>query len=84
MTFRHHTLKAIEQEVIRAEQKFPSGRNLLAALMEECGELARELLQNGNTDHARAEACQVAAVAFRIALEGAREFDNLTEEERQP
>lgn len=74
----------ISYEIDRAQKKFPSGRNLLAALMEECGELARELLQNGNTDHARAEACQVAAVAFRIAHEGAKEFDNLTEEERQP
>ena len=84
MNLRPNILEAIEAEVARAEMKFPSGRNLLAALMEECGELARELLQNGNTDHARAEACQVAAVAFRIALEGAKEFDNLSEEERQP
>ncbi len=70
-------------EVRRARAKFPSGKDLIPALMEECGELARELLQNGNTPHARVEAIQVAATAMRIATEGAVEFNNMTEEQRQ-
>lgn len=79
-----HVYTRLADEVYFAKSKFPSGKNLLAALMEECGELAQELLQNGNTEHAFTEAIQVAAVALRIALEGAKEFDNLSEEERQP
>lgn len=73
----------LSAEMRRARGKFPSATHLVAALMEECGELARELLQNGNTPHARSEAIQVACVAMRIATEGAIEFDKLTEEERQ-
>ncbi len=70
-------------EMARARGKFPGNRHLLAALMEECGELAKELLQNGNTVNAYKEALQVACVAMRIATETAPEFDTLTEKERQ-
>lgn len=81
---KHHaSFSDLDAELDRARRKFPAATHLVPALMEECGELARELLQNGNTEHARKEALQVACVAMRIATEGAREFDALTEEERQ-
>ena len=73
----------LHDEMERAKKKFPGGSNLPLALQEECGELARELLQNGNTVHARKEAIQVACVAMRIATEGVHEVDNLPEEQRQ-
>lgn len=73
----------LRDELERARKKFPQGLHLVPALMEEIGELARELLQKGNTEHARKEAIQVACVAMRIASEGCPEFDNLDDEARQ-
>ena len=71
----------------RARARFPGNRHLLAALMEELGELASELLQGPPTivppsareDEAhrvriREEAVQVAALAMRIALEGDADY----------
>lgn len=81
------TPKALDDlatEILRARDKFPGNAHLLAALTEEVGELATELLQRGNCRDARKEAIQVACVAIRIATEGAKEFDTLTEQERQP
>ncbi len=76
------TLQAIGAEVIRARLKFPHGSRLLAALMEECGELANALLelsfnpmqQDQWHDRVQKEAIQVAAVAVRILEEGTPEF----------
>lgn len=73
----------LRAELARARAKFPRGEHLVPALMEEIGELARELLQKGNTQHAYKEAIQVACVAIRIASEGCPEFENLDEEARQ-
>lgn len=73
----------LEVELVRAREKFPDNRHLVAALMEECGELAQELLQNGNTADARKEAIQVACVALRIATETSPEFEQLDDEARQ-
>lgn len=78
------TMAALVNEILRAKQKFPSGRQLLPALVEEVGELARALLQEGNSAHAKQEAIQVACVAIRIATEGAPEFDHLCPEDRKP
>ena len=69
-----NAFRAVNDEVIRARNKFPSNQHLLAALVEEVGELAKELLENGNTDHSRAEAMQVACVAIRIMTEGDSDF----------
>lgn len=76
-------LNALVKEMKRARRKFPGNALLVVALAEEVGELARELLQNGNTAHARKEAIQVACVAMRIATEGDATFNNLTAEQRQ-
>lgn len=66
-----NTAYALEQEVVRARQKFPGNRLLLAALVEEVGELARGLLEGTNW---REEALQVACVALRIYEEGDATF----------
>jgi len=82
------TLTAIAAEVVRARTKFPSNAVLLAALMEEVGELANALLEHrfaviagkkpAELDDFRAEiqkeAIQVAAVAVRILEDGDSSF----------
>jgi hypothetical protein len=74
-------LDATEREIARARQKFPGNRFLLAALQEEVGELARELLQKKGPGRIIAEAIQVAGLAIRIAEEGDAIFALLTDEE---
>jgi hypothetical protein len=58
----------------RAAKKFPAGKRLLGALMEEVGELAQALLKikecGGPADHVYDEAVQVAATAYRLATLG--------------
>ena len=68
------TMAAVGIEVGRARALFPDNRHLLAALMEEVGELAQALLQSGNGIRARKEAMQVACVAIRIMEEGVAGF----------
>lgn len=68
---------ALRIELARGRAKFPTNEQLLAGLTEEVGELAKSLLQEGNSKHTYKEAIQVACVALRIAVEGAPEFDNL-------
>lgn len=69
------TLQALEAEVIRARAKFPDSDYMLAALMEEVGELARAMLEHGyGSAQAREEALHVACVAIRILEEGDRTF----------
>jgi len=75
-------LGELASEIDRARRKFPGGKLLTLALDEELGELARELLQNGNTPHARKEAIQIACVAIRIATEGCAEVENIGPESR--
>ncbi len=70
-------------EVNRARAKFPGNKHLLAALMEEVGELANALLEEeygegvSSADVYR-EAVQVAAMAMRIADEGEPGFAKYT------
>jgi NTP pyrophosphatase (non-canonical NTP hydrolase) len=78
------SVSELRAEIARARAKFPNNRNLLAALMEEAGELARALLQEGNSEHAAQEALQTACVAMRIYEEGDLAYRDLSEEERQP
>ena len=73
------SLELVRQEVIRARNKFPHSKHLLAALTEEVGELAQALLQSGNSERSKEEAIQVACVALRIIEEGDREFDGSNE-----
>ena len=68
------TIMALRAELDRARAKFPKNDHLFAALGEEVGELARELLECGTRERIRAEAIQVACVALRIADEGDGDF----------
>jgi len=65
---------AISSEVDIARSKFPSTNHLLAALMEEVGELSKALLEGEPPEHVLHEAIQVATVAVRIAEEGSLGF----------
>ena len=74
-------LQEVKEEVAFARKKFPGNHMMLAALMEEVGELAQALIDNerlpGNQSapqHAYREAVQVACMAMRIAEEGSEEF----------
>lgn len=60
---------AIRVEYFRIIQLHPAPNPNLAVLMEEVGEVAKAY-QEGNVDEVRTEAIQVAAVAFRIIVEG--------------
>ena len=66
----------ISDELYVARIKFPQPDGLLAALMEEVGELAKAIMDEPATN-VRAEAIQVAAVAIRLAEEGDPTLDNL-------
>lgn len=79
--FRSETISALVKEGIRARTKFPGNRFLLAALMEEVGELAQALLQNQSREEVIKEAIQVSNVALRIAEEGDASFADITEDE---
>ena len=68
------TIIALRAELERARAKFPANAHLFAALGEEVGELARELLEGGPRKRIREEAIQVACVALRIAEEGDGDF----------
>lgn len=68
----------IDSELSFARHHFPGNSMMLAALMEEVGELAQALI-----DHSRGkvpsskvygEAVQVATMAIRVAEEGSGEF----------
>jgi hypothetical protein len=75
---------ALQGEVVAGRRKFPANRLLLAALMEEVGELARALLQRQGRVQVEREALQVAAVAMRIFEEGDATFADVSDEEAQP
>jgi len=78
------TLGDVAEEILRAREKFPTNKHLLAALMEEVGELSEALLKYGGEDRdtdplilrkrIRDEAIQVAATAIRIIEEGDSDF----------
>lgn len=67
-------LAHVSLEVDRARTLHPGNAHLLAALMEEVGELAKAYLEAEGSDRVWDEAKQVACVAARIALEGDRDF----------
>ena len=77
----YDSLDALKAEVMRARTKFPDNAFLLAALMEEVGELAKAYLQRQGTIRIKNEAVQVACVAMRIFEEGDSTFDTITEEQ---
>lgn len=74
-------LADVEREVASSRAKFPSNKNMIVALTEEVGELAKGFLDLEQGKHHRPtdaaascdiyeEAVQVAAMGLRIALEG--------------
>jgi hypothetical protein len=69
-------IRDLRQEVGRARAKLPANKHLLAALMEEVGELAEALLKAEPKARIQAEALQVACVAIRIFEEGDSSFEN--------
>jgi NTP pyrophosphatase (non-canonical NTP hydrolase) len=89
--FVHHTerlstaaTEELARELLRARGKFPTNRFLLAALMEEVGELAQALLQRQPRERIEREALQVAVVAMRIYEEGDATFADVSDEEAKP
>ena len=68
------TLISVGGEVRRARVKHPGNAHLLAALVEEVGELAKALLEREPRERLRAEAMQCACVAIRIMEEGDADF----------
>lgn len=75
-------LTDLSAELIRAREKFPSHKNLNAALAEEVGELVKAQLHQEGEQAVRKEALQVMCVALRIILEGDASLD-LTPESTQ-
>lgn len=69
------TLTVLCREICEARGKFPDNEKLLAALMEEVGELAQSMLQRRGRGQVKIEALQVACVALRIYEEGDSDFD---------
>lgn len=68
-------MNAVCAEVVAARRKYPGNSHLLAALLEEAGEVSRAFLQDEGKDRVREEAIQVAAMAIRIAEEGDQDFE---------
>lgn len=71
----------LAEEILKAREKFPGNRYLLAALVEEVGELAKAYLQREGKEAIRKEALQVACVAMRIYEEGDAIFDDVSDAE---
>lgn len=73
-----NTEYCISAELGYARRRFPSNKHMLAALVEEVGELAQALIdsERGKKDPREVynEAIQVAVMAIRIAEEGSAEF----------
>jgi NTP pyrophosphatase (non-canonical NTP hydrolase) len=69
----------VRGELDAARGKFPETTHMLAALMEEVGELAQALMEHDRdgsqtTQEVLREAVQVAAMAIRVAAEGDENF----------
>jgi hypothetical protein len=68
------TLRDVAEEVRRARTMYPRNDHMLAALMEEVGELAQAYLQGKAWSEIRGEAIQVACIAIRITEESDADF----------
>lgn len=69
-------VELIDNELAHAKRKFPDPDGLVAALMEEVGELAKAMLEEPVVN-VEAEAVQVAALAIRIAQQGDPTLSNI-------
>ena len=63
-------LRRVILELQSARSKFPRNQHMLAALVEEVGELSKALLESSPNEEVLSEAIQVATMAIRIATEG--------------
>jgi NTP pyrophosphatase (non-canonical NTP hydrolase) len=83
----HQRLNSVDGQIIlmvrgeldAARGQFPESTHMLAALMEEVGELAQALMEHDRdgsqtTQEVLREAVQVAAMAIRVAAEGDENF----------
>lgn len=70
----HLRFARLANEIERARKKFPGTGHLFTALVEEVGELAKALLEEGNSAQSIEEAIQVACVAWRIVEEDDADF----------
>ena len=71
----HRSVRALLNEILGSRSNFPGNRRMLAALVEEVGELAEALASSESSPLTREqrvqrEAIQVAATAIRIFEEG--------------
>ena len=66
------TLVAFNTELTKARTKFPSPNKNFIALVEEVGELAKDLLEDKASF--KQEAIQVAVMAIRVLEEGDSDF----------
>lgn len=67
-------LNEVYNEIGHAREHYPGAKHMLAALVEEVGELAAALLEGQSYESIRAEAVQVAAMACRVAVDGDEDF----------
>ena len=72
-------MKMVADEVAAAREAFPGKTHMLAALVEEVGEVAQAIMQHdrkqGTSVHeVLREAVQVGAMAIRLAVEGDDNF----------
>ena len=65
----------ILNELTRARKKFPGKNVTFLALVEEVGELATAMFEEGR-ENVKKEAIQVACMAMRIVLDGDHTIDN--------
>lgn len=72
---KQQTLDDVAVEILRARIKHPGNAHLLAALMEEVGELAKAYLEKEEFPRIYSEAKQVACVAMRIMEESDSDFE---------
>lgn len=66
----------LKGELIRAREKFPNSKWMLAAMTEEVGELAKAVMEE-DWERVHKEAVQVACTAVRLATEGDISFAEL-------
>ena len=72
-------IKMITDELVAAREAFPGSTHMLAALVEEVGELAQAIMQHDrkqgtSVQEVLREAVQVACMAIRLAVEGDENF----------
>lgn len=70
----HHIMKAVEIELAKAREKFPSNKHLVLALAEESGEVVKAFLDYSQGKSSQLEIVkelvQTITVAVRLLQEG--------------